>query len=175
VLLRLTSHADLSPHAGVVIAAVVATRAPLLLPLNAFSTVILTRFVLQPERVRRRLLLLSVAVLAASAAGAVVGGLVGPWLLRLVYGPAFDIGAGVVAALVLAAGALAVQSISGAALLAQSRHRLFAGSWLLATLVALALLTLDVGVDARTCLALLVGPLAGVAVNVGSVLTHHRR
>ncbi len=175
VLLRLTSNGPLGPEAGVLLAAVVATRGPLLLPLSAFQALLLTRLVLNRDRVWSilgRLLGLVVGVTLVGMLGAYV---LGPLLLRLLYGGQFRIQPGPLALLVLAAGLIAAQTLTGAALMAQGRHRLFAAGWLVSALVVVALLSLDLSVTARSALALNVGPLVGMTVNLCSLASQPRR
>ena len=169
VLLRLTASAPLPPEAGVVLAAVVATRAPLLLPLNAFQAVVLTRFVLARNRIMRALGRLLAAVTLATVAGTGLAYLVGPQLLRLLYGSQFQIGSVLIAVLVTGAGLITMLTLSGTALMALGHHRLFAVGWLLATAVAVAVLMSDLSVGTRSALALTVGPLAGLAFNTAAL------
>jgi O-antigen/teichoic acid export membrane protein len=174
VLLRLTSSGPLGPEAGVLLAAVVATRGPLLLPLSAFQALLLTRLVLNRDRVWSilgRLLGLVGGVTLVGMLGAYV---VGPLLLRLLYGSQFRIEPGPLAFLVMAAGLIAAQTLTGAALMAQGRHRAFAAGWLVSALVVVALLSLDLSVNARSSLALNVGPLVGMTVNLASLASHQR-
>lgn len=166
VLLQLTSHRPLGPEAGVVIAAVIATRAPLLLPLNAFQAVILTRLVLGRDHVLRTLSTLLVLVIGGTAIGVVSAYAIGPTLLRVLYGSEFRVGRGLVALLVLGAGLVAAQTVTGSAMLATGRHRLFATAWVAATVVAVLLLSLPLPTPTRTVLALVVAPLVGLGVNL---------
>ncbi len=166
VLLQVTARAPLGPEAGVVIAAVIATRAPLLLPLGAFQAVILTRFVLAGPRLLALVGRLLVLVAAGTAVGVVAGALLGPFLLRVLYGDAFRVGGGLVAALVLGAGLIAAQTVTGSAVMARRRHRVFAAGWLLATAVAVVVLSTGLAVGARSALALGLGPAVGLVVNL---------
>lgn len=174
VLLRLTSHGPLGPEAGVLLAAVVATRGPLLLPLSAFQALLLTRLVLNPTRVWSILARLLGLVGAVTVVGMVGAYLVGPLLLRLLYGGQFRIEPGPLAFLVLAAGLIAAQTLTGAALMAEGRHRVFAAGWLVSAVVVVALLSVDLSVNARSTLALNVGPLAGIAINLAALASHQR-
>jgi O-antigen/teichoic acid export membrane protein len=165
VLLRVTADGPLAAEGGVVLAAIIATRAPLLLPLNAFSAVLLTRFVSEQHRIIALLVRLSVTVLAITALGAALAVVIGPWTLRLLYGAAFDVGGLMLALLVTAAGLLTVQTMSGMAVLATGAQAWYAAGWVLATVASVLLLVLPMGVEERATLALLVGPVVGLLVN----------
>jgi O-antigen/teichoic acid export membrane protein len=174
VLLKFTSSEPLGRQDGILLAAVIATRGPLLLPLSAFQAILLTRFVLDRDSVTvvlRRLLALLTGVTACGMGGAY---LVGPLLLRLLYGDQFRIPPGPLALLVLAAGLIAAQTLTGVALMAEGRHRAFAASWLASVVVVVALLSLDLAVNARATLALNVGPLVGMTINLAALASHRR-
>lgn len=166
VLLSVTAHGPLPPEAGAVIATVVATRAPLLLPLNAFQTVILTRFVAAGRHVLRPLGAILALVASVTVVGFVVGALLGPWALTILYGADYTIEGWLVGALVIGAGTLAMLSVTGVAALALERHALFAVGWVVAAAVATVLLATDMPVGTRTAWALAAGPVAGALVHM---------
>ena len=146
------------------------TRAPLLVPLNSFQGVLISRFV--DGRDRR------IAALAAPLGiVGVVGGvgvaaawLVGPWLLRSVFGADFDLDGYVVALLTAGATCLALLTVTGAAAIAAGAHRWYAAGWWVATVVAVGMLLIPADVEVRTCVALVVGPLVGLGVHMVGVL-----
>ncbi len=169
VLLKATASAPLGPDAGVIMAAVVATRAPLLLPLNGLSALILTHFTLAPHRMRHTLRLVVGTVGLLTVLGASAAYVVGPWLLRLLFGSSFVIEPGLMALLVVAAGLLNVQTVSGSAVLALGRHKVYSVGWVLATVGALLILSIPFDVGTRTVLALILGPIVGIGVNAFSI------
>ncbi|HYO04068.1 MAG TPA: hypothetical protein VET27_20250 [Mycobacterium sp.] len=165
VLLKATS-ADLGAAGGVVILAVTLTRAPLLVPLTAMQGNLIAHFVDQRER-RLRSLVAPVAVLAVLGAGAVlVAGLLGPWLLRTAFGPDYEAGGALLAWFTTAAVAIALLTLTGAATVAAAMHRAYAAGWISATLASTLLLLLPWALETRTVVALLCGPLVGIAVHV---------
>lgn len=175
VLLELTSPGPLDAEAGVVLAVVVMTRAPLLLTLNAYQGVLVTHFVEHRESIPRRLasMLVLVAVVT-TAAGALAFGF-GPALLRMIYGDGFAASGLLFGGLLFAAGFIAMLTLSGYAVLAGGRHRIFMLGWVVATLAVVGLLTIDASVGVRTVIALCGGPAIGLAVHVGAVLFSHRQ
>jgi O-antigen/teichoic acid export membrane protein len=170
VLLKITADQPLPAEAGVVLAAIVATRAPLLLPLAAFQTFVLSRFVRDPGRVLVTLAKLSGVVALLTVTGAVAAYFVGPSLLVLLYGPRFTIEPALIAILVVAAGLLTVQTLSGSAVLARGRHVAYAFGWLAGTAAAILVLMAPLSVEQRSAAALLVGSLVGLVLNLATLL-----
>jgi O-antigen/teichoic acid export membrane protein len=165
VLLKATS-SDLGAAGGVVILAVTLTRAPLLVPLTAMQGNLIAHFVDQRER-RLRSLITPVAVLAVLGAAAVlVAGLLGPWLLRTAFGSAYQAPGSLLAWFTAAAVAIALLTLTGAATVAAALHRAYAVGWIGATLASTLLLLLPWPLETRTIVALMCGPVVGIAVHL---------
>jgi O-antigen/teichoic acid export membrane protein len=168
VLLKATS-ADLGAAGGVVILAVTLTRAPLLVPLNAMQGNLIAHFVDQRAG-RLRSLITPVAVLAVlGAAAVVVAGLLGPWLLRTAFGPDYQAAGALLAWFTGAAVMIALLTLTGAATVAAGLHRAYAAGWIGATVASTLLLLLPVALETRTVVALLCGPVVGIAVHVAAL------
>lgn len=168
--LRGTPDADEARVIGALILAVTLTRAPLLVPLNSFQGVLISRFV---DRRDRRIAALAAplgVVGVIGGVGVVAAWLVGPWLLRSVFGADFDLDGIVVALLTAGAMCLALLTVTGAAAIAAGAHRWYAAGWWVATLVAVGMLLIPADIEIRTCVALVVGPLVGLGVHVVGVL-----
>lgn len=165
VLLKATS-GHLGAEGGVVILAVTLTRAPLLVPLTAMQGNLIAYFV--DHRVTRVRALLAPAgvVLGVGAAGVVAAGLAGPWILRVAFGQEYKAGGGLLAWLTAAAVSVALLTLTGAAAVAAALHRPYSLGWIGATVAAAALLTLPLDLQTRTVVALLCGPLVGIAVHL---------
>jgi O-antigen/teichoic acid export membrane protein len=165
VLLRVTSGDAEFASAAPLILAISVTRAPLLMPLAAYQGVAITHFMANRHRgfgaLARVLLLITGIGVAASLAAAVVG----PWLLRVLFGSAYGVPGPVLAGLTLGATALAVLTMTGAAVLATGQHTLYAVGWLAATVTSLALLLVPLSIEGRAVLALAVGPLVGIVIH----------
>jgi O-antigen/teichoic acid export membrane protein len=165
VLLKATS-ADLGAAGGVVILAVTLTRAPLLVPLTAMQGNLIAHFVDQRDR-RLRSLIAPVAALAVLGAAAVlVAGFFGPWLLRTAFGPDYLAGGALLAWFTTSAVAIALLTLTGAATVAAALHRAYAAGWIGATLASTLVLLLPWELETRTIVALLCGPMVGIAVHV---------
>ncbi len=151
---------------GAVILAVTLTRAPLLVPLNSFQGVLITRFVDGREHVLRAIIAPVAVVIGIGVLGAGAAWLVGPWLLEHVFGADFRLGGADLALFTLGATTLAVLTVTGAAAIAIGAHRWYAAGWWGATIASIALLLLPIGVTDRVAIALICGPLVGVAVHL---------
>ncbi|MBU5424043.1 hypothetical protein KQI48_15345 [Cellulomonas hominis] len=165
VLLRVTTPAEAYAQAGPLLLAVQLTRAPLLIPLNAYQGVAITHFLQHRDRGARPLVQVGGAIVAVGAVGAGAAALVGPWLMAVVLGPDYRVSPGLLAGLTASACALALLTLTGAAVLALGRHAAYALGWLAATVVSAALLVLPGDLNPRAVLSLAVGPLVGVLVH----------
>jgi O-antigen/teichoic acid export membrane protein len=165
VLLKLTS-SQLGAQGGVVILAVTLTRAPLLVPLTAMQGNLIAHFV--DERSDRVRALIAPAGLIAviGAVGVAAAGLVGPWLLRVAFGPQYLASGALLAWLTGAAVAIAMLTLTGAAVVAAALHRAYSLGWVAATLASGLLLMLPLPLENRTVVALLCGPMAGIGVHL---------
>ncbi|OMB96457.1 hypothetical protein A5733_11840 [Mycobacterium sp. NS-7484] len=168
VLLKATS-GELGATGGVVILAVTLTRAPLLVPLTAMQGNLIAHFVDQRDKRLRALVAPAAVVAALGAIGIVAAGLLGPWLLRVGFGDDYQAGGALLAWLTGAAVAIAMLTLTGAATVAAALHRAYATGWIIATVAAVALLLLPVGLEERTIIALLCGPLVGIVVHLGAL------
>lgn len=168
VLLKATS-AQLGAAGGVVILAVTLTRAPLLVPLTAMQGNLIAHFV--DERTDRLRALIGPAVVVAGigALGVLAAGLVGPWLLRIGFGPDYHATSALLAWLTAAAVAIAMLTLTGAAAVAAALHRAYALGWVGATVASTLLLLLPVPLETRTVIGLLFGPLVGIAVHLAAL------
>ncbi|MET9199011.1 polysaccharide biosynthesis protein [Gordonia sp. NPDC003585] len=178
VLIKLTSEIGLFDRdtddervVGALILAVTLTRAPLLVPLNSFQGVLITRFVEARNRLMASLAAPLGVVVAVGVIGSALAWVIGPWLLSSVFGAEFRLGGGVVAALTTGATLLAMLTVTGASTIAAGAHRWYAAGWWVATLVSIVVLTLPFDISVRVGAALVVGPLVGVGVHLAGLAT----
>jgi hypothetical protein len=168
VLLQATSN-QLGADGGVVILAVTLTRAPLLVPLTAMQGNLIAHFV--DERTERLRALIAPAALigGVGALGVLAAGVVGPWLLRVGFGPDYHAAGALLAWLTAAAVAIAMLTLTGAATVAGALHRAYALGWVGATVASTLLLLLPLPLETRTVVALLCGPLVGIGVHLAAL------
>ena len=69
--------------------------------------------------------------------------------------------------------AIALLTLTGAATVAAALHRAYAVGWLSATVASTLLLLLPLELELRTVIALLCGPLLGMAVHLGALARLH--
>ncbi len=165
VLLKLTSD-QLGAQGGVIILAVTLTRAPLLVPLTAMQGNLIAHFVdARSDRVRA--LARPAGIIGGiGALGVLAAGLVGPWLLRVGFGPQYQASGALLAWLTAAALAIAMLTLTGAGAVAAALHRAYSLGWVGATVASGLLLLLPLPLPDRTVVALLCGPLAGIGVHL---------
>jgi O-antigen/teichoic acid export membrane protein len=168
VLLKATT-GDLGATGGVVILAVTLTRAPLLVPLTAMQGNLIAHFVDQRSQRLRALVAPAGVVATLGAVGVLLAGVFGPWLLRVAFGEEYRAGGALLAWLTTAAIVMALLTLTGAAAVAAALHRAYAAGWISATVASMLLLLLPVGLETRTVIALLCGPMVGIAVHLGAL------
>lgn len=173
VLLKLTSD-QLGARGGVIILAVTLTRAPLLVPLTAMQGNLIAHFVDERGDRVRALVTPAGVIGGIGALGVLAAGLVGPWLLRVAFGPQYQAGGTLLAWLTGAAVAIAMLTLTGSAAVAAALHRTYSLGWVGATVASGLLLLLPLPLEARTVVALLCGPLVGIGVHL-LALTRARR
>lgn len=168
VLLKATS-GDLGATGGVVILAVTLTRAPLLVPLTAMQGNLIAHFVDEHTHRLRALVAPAAVVTALGLLGVLLAGVFGPWLLRTAFGDDYLADGALLAWLTAAAVAIALLTLTGAATVAAALHRAYSLGWVSATVASTLLLLLPVSLQTRTVIALLCGPLVGIAVHLGAL------
>lgn len=168
ILVKLTTSPRDYALAAPLLLAIMLTRAPIMLPLQAFQGMVITSIVNDGGRgldaLRRPIVLVSLTGILGAGAAA----LVGPWLM-LWFGPDYHVGRAVLAVLTLASAIIAVLTLTGTGLLALGRHRACAAGWVIATSAAVICLMLPFTVELRCVLALTVGPLMGISIHVAAL------
>jgi O-antigen/teichoic acid export membrane protein len=174
VILRATAGSVDPAILGVVILIVTLTRAPIMMPLNAFLGMIIAAFVDSRDSglrtVLRPMALVAIGGVVLSACAVVVGAPILTWIFGAeASAPPWFIGGAT-----LGAALIGVLSIGGTATLARSKHLGYAIGWLVAAAIACAVLYIPVEIYARVVLALIIGPIVGVAIHVGVLASAQR-
>lgn len=173
IMLKLTTPAAEYALAAPLILAISLTRAPIMLPLQAFQAVLITRFVtVSGPSGASRLVKPLALILGAGVVGAGLAALLGPPIM-LIFGADYVVSALTMAILTIGAALMAALTLTGTVCLAVSAHRAYALGWVIATLTAFALLLTDLPLEQRVYLSLVIGPLVGTAVH--TVAIHRRR
>lgn len=171
VLVKVTNPLDslgLPPHdaaalMGACMLAVSLTRAPIMMPLTAFVSVVISAFTghrgTVSEAVRKPFVLLAIVGLAGAAAAWPIG----PWVLRMLN-PEYVLPGWYFAALTASSVLLAWLTILGALALATNHHVLYVVGWGTASVVAIACLLAPLSLTVSTSLSIFAGPGAGTLV-----------
>ncbi|WP_051701956.1 hypothetical protein [Mycetocola saprophilus] len=165
LVFQATSQHDPIATRATLIALVMLTRAPIVIPLMALQSLLISRFRGNPHTGT-----LIVKLLAAVAVGSVALGLLaawlGPWILGVIYGDKYaGVGGLLIGAVVVTAGATAALCVTGSAVLARGLHSAFVAGWVVSALALIAILLLPLPVEPRAITALGVAPLLGLAVH----------
>lgn len=168
VLLKATS-GELGATGGVVILAVTLTRAPLLVPLTAMQGNLIAHFVDHRGHRLKALLPPTLVVLGLGAVGVLAAWQVGPWLIRVAFGEEYTPDGALLGWLTAGAVSIALLTLTGAATVAAAEHRAYSIGWVSATVASAALLCLPMDLAERTVVALLCGPLVGIAVHLAAL------
>ncbi|MFJ6002738.1 hypothetical protein [Arthrobacter sp. NPDC092385] len=175
ILLRLTTPAMEYAGAAPLILAISLTRAPIMIPLQAFQSVLISRFVgMKGTALLRAMAKPVAALLALGGVGAIAAGLLGPWIM-LVFGPVYVVGPLTMAALTFAGCLMAILTVTGTACLARGAHASYSVGWLVATASTFLLLLLPGTLETRVTLSLLLGPVVGAFVHLLALLALTRR
>ena len=146
------------------------TRAPMMIPLMAFQGVVISAFVAQKQYRVKALVKPLLAVVGAGVALALLMAAIGPFLMRLLYGPQYVLPPIVLGGMTFAAVSLALLTLSGAATLAISAHRAYLAGWWVGAIATVSLLfLLPLPPVWRVAAAVFCGPLTGVAVHLVAI------
>jgi O-antigen/teichoic acid export membrane protein len=153
---------------GVLFAALTVARVPLTLlaPLQALAVPTVVRLSGTAEglhRLRRLLTVGAFATLIVAAIGAVVGLLIGPWAVRLLYGPSYQAEGWWVAGLVWSAVLLTAVQLMAAVLVARTQVKQVLTCWAAVALATSATLLFFPGDTVlRAVAGLAIGPTVGL-------------
>ena len=156
---------------GVLILLVTLTRAPLMVPLTSFQNALVARFTGLGHEERRRWTARGIGLIAlGSCVLAGLAAIFGPPLLPLIFGHAYQAGPGIVAALTGAAAGLGIITLTGVVAITSGGHSRYLLGWVVAIVVALLVVFLaPLPFEWATVVALILGPLAGAAVQLGAL------
>ena len=169
VILRLTSSNLEWITAAPLLLAISLTRAPLLMPLNAYQGVAIAHFTSEQDRGMALLLRPAAAIVGVGALGAAGAFVLGPFIMVAFFGPGYRVGGLLLAALTLAATCLALLTLTGSAVLAVGRHRAYAIGWFLSCVASVTLLMTGLPLAARSVLSLCVGPVVGIGIHLSAL------
>ncbi|MCC9203586.1 hypothetical protein [Arthrobacter sp. zg-Y769] len=168
LLVKLTTSTEDYDLAAPLLLAVSLTRAPIMLPLQAFQGLAITSVIRARDEGLKALRKPIAAVAGLGVVGAGLAALIGPWIM-LFFGQDYHVSRWVLAALTLAAAVIALLTLTGTGLLAMGKHRSYAVGWVVASVAAFICLLLPFSTEVRCVLALFAGPLLGIAVHLAAL------
>ncbi|SDS28757.1 lipopolysaccharide biosynthesis protein [Microterricola viridarii] len=142
--------------------AIMLTRAPILVPLMALQSYLVTRFTNDRAALWAFLLKAIGAVAAVMALLGAATWLWGLWAFQTFINESFTLPTAALVPLVVSSGFIGILCVTGPALLALGRHRAYAAGWVAASAVALAVLFVPIPIEFRAPLALSLGPVVGI-------------
>ncbi len=148
---------------GGLILAVSLTRAPIMIPLTAFTGVAIKIFLGHREAPLRAVLKPTAVLLALGLVGGVAAWFVGPWFVPL-FNPGYEIPGWVFGFLTFSSAFMAILTLLGTLVLALDAHVIYALGWLVASVIAVAILLSGISLALRVVLSLWVGPVVGSIV-----------
>ncbi len=173
-LIKLMSDDAEFAGAAPLLLAVSLTRAPILIPLQAFQGLVMTRL-MGSGRQPHRVLLAPLGVIAvAGLVAGLLAAVIGPSIM-LIFGPSYALDGIWIGLLTVDAALLAVVTLTGTAALSAGQHRVYLAGWFTATVVSVALLTVPAPLDLKVVCSLAAGPLAGSAVHLWGLWADRRR
>jgi O-antigen/teichoic acid export membrane protein len=166
VMLELTTPAGLGAVGGPLVLAITLTRAPLLVPLNAFQGVAIAHFVAHRGSGLRALRRPALGLAAVGLVGALAAWLVGAQIMTIAFGAEFRVAPVVLAWLTIAATLVAGLTLTGSAVIADDRHRTFTAGWVAASAIAATVLLAPGTLTTRAIASLIIGPACGIVVHL---------
>lgn len=133
LLLGITSRGLPDAELSALILVLTLTRAPLVIPLLALQSYLVVTFRDQPHLALRRTFLWGSGLVGLTVILALLGGLVGPWLVEWIYGAAYALPAPIFGLIIGSAGLTALLCLTGPAALAAGRHRSYVTGWALSS------------------------------------------
>ena len=175
LILGVTAHSEPVVFVGQLIFTITLTRAPLIVTVMSLQSYFVVRFRDHGHALWNTLggTLLAIAMGSVVLSG--LGWWVGPAVLSWVSGSTTSITGALIAVLVASSALVAALSVSGSAVLAQSRHFIYSAGWVVAALVTIIVMSLPIEFLTRTQLALVLGPFAGLIIHLAWLVYVHPR
>ncbi|SJN30550.1 Possible membrane protein [Microbacterium esteraromaticum] len=171
LLIGLTKGSSAEAVLGAVILAITLTRAPIVVPVIALQSFLISAiFRGRPHpapRIVVRLLLLALVGIVVLAG---LASLIGPWIIQLVSAGRFEVSPGMMAIIVLSGGLVAIMCISGPALIAARRHTANLIGWAVAAALTMLCLLFPLEILLKVSIAIVVPAIAGISVHLVSLL-----
>ena len=165
LLIGLTSRGEPSDIIGLYILTITLSRAPLVVIAMSLQSYLIVYFrehylSFWPTFAKLQLIVFGIGAVLASA-----GWLWGPAVFEFLFPGEIAPGGGLIAILVFSSSLMGSLFVSAPAVLALSKHLIYSAGWVFAALTTAAALTLPIEFGQRIVIALLAGPIAGIAIH----------
>ncbi len=174
LLLGLSSANESKDLVGLFILTITLTRAPLIVIAMSLQSYFIITFRDSVENFWKRFLGLHVLVMLSAVVLAIVGWLIGPAVFEFLFPGELRPEGWFIAVLVFSSALVGSLCITAPAVLARSQHFIYSAGWAIAALVTIVGLLLPLDFTARTVLALIAGPVAGLIVHGGYLASTRR-
>lgn len=158
---------------GGLILAVSLTRAPIMIPLTAFTGVAIRIFLEHRNNPLQALSKPAAVLLGLGIVGGAAAWFVGPWFVPL-FNAGYQIPGWVFGLLTFSSAFMAILTLLGTVVLALDAHGVYATGWLSASAVAIGILLMPLSLTVRVVASLAIGPVIGAAVMLAWVVWHAR-
>lgn len=171
LLLGLTSTNDDAHALGAVMLAITLSRAPIVVPILALQSFLISAVFRGRSRVRpRRLLRLIATATGAILALAGIAYVIGPPLIRFISLGRYEIDSATMAIIVMSAGIVGLMCVTGPALVAERQHGMNVAGWATSAALTIGCLLLPSPLLIRIDVALIAPPLIGLTMHVIALL-----
>lgn len=164
-LVGVTSHGERADRVGLIVLATTLVRAPLVIVAMSLQSYLVVRYRDHPDRVGRTVAAATVVGFAAGAVLALVGWLIGPAVFALLFPGQLVPSGSLIALLVLSSVLVATLCVVAPAVLARSTHVVYGAGWVAGAAGTVGGLLLPLDLDSRVVVAILAGPLLGLAID----------
>ena len=145
--------------------AITITRAPVIVTVLSLQSYLVVRFLGHRVTFWRDFLAVQAAIAIGGVLLALAAWVWAPAVFDLLYRSEIDLPGWFYAVLVISSALVGALAVSAPAVLALSQHRVYSLGWILAAIVTIGCFALPVGLLAQTVVALIAGPIAGLAVH----------
>ncbi|GAA3588375.1 hypothetical protein GCM10022198_09940 [Klugiella xanthotipulae] len=170
ILLRATTSVEDYQLAAPLVLAISLTRAPIMIPLQAFQGVAISAFMRSTSHRLGALVKPVVLLTGIGVVGGIAAVFIGPPIMSI-FGAGFgDISGLLLGVLTLDAVLMAILTLTGTALLALGRHGSYSLGWVVAAVLSVLLLLLPGTVETRAAVSLSVGPVLGIITHIVAIV-----
>ncbi|KAA9130138.1 hypothetical protein [Microbacterium caowuchunii] len=153
-----------------IIFAITITRAPIVVPLQALQSYLVSRLRDGASILPRRILLLLGGATGASILLGVIASVIGPPIISVLTGNRYEVNGASVGVIVVGAALVGMLTVTGAALLSAAGHRPYSAGWVTAAVLTAVLLFVPLPMGMRLAAAMLIPPAAGLLIHVTALL-----